>query len=80
MALLPTKRLLLLAFLLLCFISITARARNLRETKDGSSEVSVEKGQGNLFKPKPNQGGEQDIDDLATMDYTPAKKNPPIHN
>nr|KYP69373.1 hypothetical protein KK1_008562 [Cajanus cajan] len=79
MALLPTKRCLLLAFLLLCFVSITATARSLRETKDdGLAPVSIEKSHENQFKP--NQGGEQDIGDLATMDYTPAKKNPPIHN
>lgn len=47
--------------------------------KDGVAEVSLEKGHGNLVKP--NKGGEQDIEhDLATMDYTPAKGNPPIHN
>ncbi|TKY73884.1 Root meristem growth factor 9 [Spatholobus suberectus] len=77
MAMLPSKRCLLVAFLLLCFVSV-ATARSLRETKDGLAPVSAEKSHENQFKP--NQGGEQDIGDLATMDYTPAKKNPPIHN
>ncbi|ESW09571.1 hypothetical protein PHAVU_009G138200 [Phaseolus vulgaris] len=78
MAMLPTKRFLLLAFLLLYFLSINASARSLRETKDELVPVSVEKSHEDQFKL--NQGGEQDIGDLTTMDYTPAKKNPPIHN
>lgn len=77
MAMLPIKRLLLVAFLLLCFISITARARSLRETKELRS---AEKGHGSNDQFKPNQGVEQDTGDLATMDYTPTAKNPPIHN
>ncbi|KAJ1412911.1 Root meristem growth factor 9 [Sesbania bispinosa] len=76
MAMSPSKRLLLIAFLLLCFISMTARARNLRENKDGAEKV-----QSSEFKLKPNHEGAQDSsDELDTMDYTPAKKNPPIHN
>ncbi|BAT79078.1 hypothetical protein LR48_Vigan04g103700 [Vigna angularis] len=80
MAMLPTKRFLLLALLLLCFLSINATARSLRETKDELAPVSAEKSYENQFKV--NQGGqqEQDTGDLTTMDYTPAKKNPPIHN
>lgn len=53
-------------------------ARSLRETKDGLAPVSIEKSHENQLKA--NQGEEQDIGDLTTMDYTPAKKNPPIHN
>ncbi|XP_057421225.1 uncharacterized protein LOC130715172 [Lotus japonicus] len=75
MAMLPSKRLVLITFMLLCFISITARARNLRETKDGA-----EKGQSSMFKPNHEGAHERSDDDLDTMDYTPAKKNPPIHN
>lgn len=60
----------------MCFLA----ARNLREAKDGSASavVSAEKGHGNMFKP--NKEGDQDTHDLVTMDYTPASKNPPIHN
>ncbi|KAG2399517.1 uncharacterized protein HKW66_Vig0080010 [Vigna angularis] len=56
------------------------KARSLRETKDELAPVSAEKSYENQFKV--NQGGqqEQDTGDLTTMDYTPAKKNPPIHN
>jgi len=55
-------------------------ARSLRETKDELAPVSAEKSHENQVKV--NQGGEQEQDtgDLTTMDYTPAKKNPPIHN
>ncbi|RDX79589.1 Root meristem growth factor 9, partial [Mucuna pruriens] len=75
MAISPNKRLLLVAFLLLCFITITARARNLREIRDHADK----KGQTSLFKP--NHEGAQDTNsELDTMDYTPAKRNPPIHN
>ncbi|XP_004503988.1 uncharacterized protein [Cicer arietinum] len=76
MTMLPNKRLLLIAFLVFCFIS-TARARNLRETKDGA-----EKSQSGLFKPNHEETKTQENngDLVDTMDYTPAKKNPPIHN
>ncbi|CAL5214527.1 unnamed protein product [Lathyrus oleraceus] len=77
MAIVPNKRLLLIAFLLLFFISTIAQARNLREIKEGD-----EKGQSSEFKPN-HEGTQTQVknDDLLdTMDYTPASKNPPIHN
>lgn len=52
-------------------------ARNLREIKEGG-----EKGQSSEFKPN-HEGTQTQVknDDLLdTMDYTPASKNPPIHN
>ncbi|KAE7998221.1 hypothetical protein FH972_002786 [Carpinus fangiana] len=68
------KRLLLLAFLLLCFISITATARNL-------PRASNEAPKGYVDQITPNQDHEVlDSDELVSMDYTPTKKNPPIHN
>ncbi|KAI4345149.1 hypothetical protein L6164_012303 [Bauhinia variegata] len=79
MAMLSSRRLLLVSFILLCFIS-NVRGRSLRETnrpetRDGAQEIS----KNDLVKN--NQGGETpDTDDLVTMDYTPIKKNPPIHN
>ncbi|KAL2342964.1 hypothetical protein Fmac_004249 [Flemingia macrophylla] len=78
MAMSPNKGLLLVAVLLLCFIGTTARARSLKEIRD-----SVKKGQANLNATlfKPNHDGAHDSnDELDTMDYTPAKRNPPIHN
>ncbi|XP_019436863.1 PREDICTED: uncharacterized protein LOC109343150 [Lupinus angustifolius] len=78
MALLPSKLLLLLAFLLLCFITTTPRARSLRDT----SGNGVEKGQSSVkvFKPNNREGAQSSSDEVDTMDYTPAKRNPPIHN
>ncbi|KAK7358889.1 hypothetical protein VNO77_00829 [Canavalia gladiata] len=75
MAFSPSKRLLLVAFLLFCFFTMTARARNLRETKDEAKKDQTK----NLFKLN-HEGAQDSSDDLDTMDYSPAKKNPPIHN
>ncbi|XP_019436527.1 PREDICTED: uncharacterized protein LOC109342918 [Lupinus angustifolius] len=75
--LLPSKRFLLVALLFFCFISMTAKARSLRETSD----IGVDKGQtSEMFKPNNNEGAHNSSDAVDTMDYTPAKKNPPIHN
>lgn len=78
----PRKRLVLVAFFLLCFISITAKAsRSVRkESRTGGAD---QKGDGNeTFSPKAKgEVSEGNSDqDLATMDYTPAQKRPPIHN
>ncbi|KAK7399436.1 hypothetical protein VNO78_10618 [Psophocarpus tetragonolobus] len=75
MALPPNKRLLLVAFLLLCFVTVTVRARNFREIR----EDAVKKGQTGLFKLN-HEGAQDSNNELDTMDYTPAKRNPPIHN
>ncbi|QHO02460.1 Root meristem growth factor [Arachis hypogaea] len=76
------RLLLVVAFLLLCFMSMTARGRSLREIATNKNGVDDgEKGhQSNVFKR--NHEGTQEIisGDIDTMDYTPAKKNPPIHN
>ncbi|XP_027367636.1 uncharacterized protein LOC113873632 [Abrus precatorius] len=74
MAISPSKRLLLVAVLLLFFITMTARARSLRESRDEAKGQS-----NNLFKPN-HEGAQDSNGDLDTMDYTPAKRNPPIHN
>jgi len=47
----------------------------LREIKDDA----VKKGQTGLFKPQ-HEGAHESNVVLDTMDYTPAKRNPPIHN
>ncbi|XP_058787667.1 uncharacterized protein LOC131662014 [Vicia villosa] len=77
MAIAPNKRLLLIAFLLLFFISTTTQARNLREIKEGG-----EKSLSSEFNPNHEETQTQVKNDdlLDTMDYTPASKNPPIHN
>ncbi|KAL9329714.1 hypothetical protein ACSQ67_004717 [Phaseolus vulgaris] len=72
----PSEGHLLLLCLLLCFITMTARARSLREIKH---DDAVKKAQTGLFKPQ-HEAAQQSNDELDTMDYTPAKRNPPIHN
>ncbi|KAL6276927.1 hypothetical protein ACE6H2_020528 [Prunus campanulata] len=68
------KRFLLLAsFILLCFISPSA-GRALSLHGDG------EKGMDYKFSPNQDGTAAGDSDELAAMDYTPAKKNTPIHN
>ncbi|KAL3721572.1 hypothetical protein ACJRO7_033986 [Eucalyptus globulus] len=72
MAKLPCKHLVLM-FVLLCFISITATARNLRESVGGEGTSHVE-------TLEVKEGQPPDPNDLFSMDYTPAQKKPPIHN
>ncbi|KAG5241695.1 hypothetical protein OIU76_024857 [Salix suchowensis] len=75
MAQISRNHLVLVAFFLLCFVSTCARARTLREA---SSHVAVKKDQNDLFPSKEN--GLPGVDELIGMDYTPARKKPPIHN
>ncbi|GLT75182.1 hypothetical protein SLA2020_469240 [Shorea laevis] len=75
MAMVPCKRLLLVAFLLLWSISISAEARSLpvgarNEGENGHEIVGTVKVQ--VTFPAD--------EDLVTTDYPPAKNNPPIHN
>ncbi|KAG2711686.1 hypothetical protein I3843_04G081800 [Carya illinoinensis] len=72
------KRLLLVAFVFLCFISITARARSLRAASN-TNEAGPKGDVDDLFTPKED-GMEASSDELASMDYTPTTKKPPIHN
>uniref|UniRef100_A0A2N9HPW7 Root meristem growth factor 9 n=1 Tax=Fagus sylvatica TaxID=28930 RepID=A0A2N9HPW7_FAGSY len=73
------KRVLLVTFVLLCFIIITAEARSLRGmTTINEATSEAPKGSDDLFTP--NQESVVDTDELVSMDYTPTKKNPPIHN
>ncbi|KAJ7945310.1 Root meristem growth factor 9 [Quillaja saponaria] len=78
MAMVPAGRhLILVAFFLLCFISITARGRSLRETTSTDHD-QAEQDSNNLYET--NQGKELDSNDLVSVDYTEAKRNPPINN
>lgn len=60
------------------------REKRSNNNNGGDDNINEEKGQKSNYKMlKPKEGGEQveaTNDDLVTMDYTPAKKNPPIHN
>ncbi|KAH7860215.1 hypothetical protein Vadar_010734 [Vaccinium darrowii] len=62
------KRLVLVAILLLCFLSIPAAARSL--CRESSKHDNL----------KPKEKRETNGEDLITMDYTPARKKTPIHN
>ncbi|KAL6223086.1 hypothetical protein ACLB2K_006476 [Fragaria x ananassa] len=79
MAMVPCRALVLSVVLLVFFISVeTARARSLKEAAS-----SVHHGQeGRDYKFQSIQVGSLDdgTEDLNAMDYTPAKKKPPIHN
>ncbi|XP_027367481.1 uncharacterized protein LOC113873525 [Abrus precatorius] len=84
MVVVHNKRFILVVFILLCFISIQVRARTHREksniatsTKDASSANHKETVHDHvLFKPKDaDNSGE-----VFSMDYTPARRKPPIHN
>ncbi|OWM79855.1 hypothetical protein CDL15_Pgr001498 [Punica granatum] len=77
------SRLLVLLFLILCSIFIASTsARSLRTVpapieeektiKQKSTLTFVQKGEGLASAP--------DADDFTSMDYTPARKKPPIHN
>ncbi|KAK4256752.1 hypothetical protein QN277_006437 [Acacia crassicarpa] len=76
------RRLLLVAFLFFCIFSSTASARSLRETSRHVDEKaqSPNSASNNDHKVQRQAGEQFNGDDLVTMDYTPAKKNPPIHN
>ncbi|CAK7337819.1 unnamed protein product [Dovyalis caffra] len=76
MATISRNHLVLVAFFLLCFVSTCTRAaRTLREANNHEVE---KKDENDLFPSKEN--GLSDVDDLVGMDYTPARKKPPIHN
>jgi hypothetical protein len=54
-------------------------ARSLRGmTTINEATSEAPKGSDDLFTP--NQESVVDTDELVSMDYTPTKKNPPIHN
>ncbi|PON52271.1 Root meristem growth factor [Trema orientale] len=74
MAMLPCKRLVIATLVLFFFVSTTARARILQEAGDVAKKSNDD-------QLKPNQERELiDSDELVSMDYSPAGKNPPIHN
>ncbi|KHN29135.1 hypothetical protein glysoja_008470, partial [Glycine soja] len=74
---------LLVSFFLLCFISINARAQILKEksnmdsTSDASTYYQSETHDDHVFKPKEDK---DNANEVFSMDYTPARRKPPIHN
>ncbi|XWS10793.1 hypothetical protein CRYUN_Cryun38cG0028100 [Craigia yunnanensis] len=69
----PCTHILLVTFLLLCFFSTTPRARSLPKARE------TEKGHDNQVLTA-TQDGAPNVDELVAMDYTPARRKPPIHN
>ncbi|XP_019463314.1 PREDICTED: uncharacterized protein LOC109362159 [Lupinus angustifolius] len=70
MAVVHCKRMLLVLVFIVCFISMQARARVLKEPHKEGFDVK--------FKPK--EDGEVNESEVFSMDYTPARRKPPIHN
>ncbi|KAK8653524.1 hypothetical protein V6N13_127519 [Hibiscus sabdariffa] len=66
MARVPCKHL-LVAFFLLFFISTPARARNMPVAKETQLEHAATE-------------DHVKVDELVSMDYSPATRKPPIHN
>ncbi|KAL3728864.1 hypothetical protein ACJRO7_033450 [Eucalyptus globulus] len=73
---LSCKRLVLVAFCFLCFISITAQGRSLHAAAVENIDGLVPK---DVNTPKEEGTMEAD-DDFSLIDYSPAKKKTPIHN
>ncbi|KAK9037661.1 hypothetical protein V6N11_022563 [Hibiscus sabdariffa] len=77
MARVPYKHLLLAAaFFLFFFISSTAGARNLPVAK----ETQKPRDHKELTVTKDGGAPNISVDELVSMDYTPATRKPPIHN
>ncbi|XVE63254.1 hypothetical protein DITRI_Ditri07aG0005200 [Diplodiscus trichospermus] len=74
MARVPCKHILLVAFVLLSFISATPRARSFPNAGETDQKCSDEE----LLTA--TQGGAPNVDEMVAMDYTPARRKPPIHN
>ncbi|OMO55899.1 hypothetical protein CCACVL1_26910 [Corchorus capsularis] len=80
MARVPCKHhLLLVAFFLFCFITTTARARNMPAAPKETDQKLVHDEQ-QVVKAKENGSPDVNVDELVSMDYTPATRKPPIHN
>ncbi|EOA14295.1 hypothetical protein CARUB_v10027462mg [Capsella rubella] len=72
---------LLLALVLILFISCPTQARSLREiVRNNRTLLVVEKAQESRKLKHEGGGGGSDIDGLVDMDYNSANKKRPIHN
>ncbi|KAL1290822.1 hypothetical protein HN51_059346 [Arachis hypogaea] len=90
MAALESKRVLLAVLVLLCFFSIQARARTLKEISKltnrgdhhGNSDAHDNK-EAHNSKFKSEEHNHDEVNggsEVFSMDYTPASRKPPIHN
>ncbi|MED6205042.1 hypothetical protein PIB30_014265 [Stylosanthes scabra] len=85
MASLQNKRILLAVLVLLCFFSIHARARTLKETSNLTNRGDArnnKEAHDNKIKAEEHDHDEVNDDgsEVFSMDYTPASRKPPIHN
>ncbi|TKY73883.1 hypothetical protein E2542_SST02640 [Spatholobus suberectus] len=77
------RRILFVAFVILCLFSSQTIARTLKEKNnlssgDANTAQHTKEAHAEVIKPKDeevNVGG-----DVFSMDYTPASRKPPIHN
>ncbi|KAI9108675.1 hypothetical protein K1719_020322 [Acacia pycnantha] len=82
---LVNKRLLIVVFFIVCFISFQATARTLKERSNitGMGDETINGGDHQTFKPKANNEANNNNNaegEVFSMDYTPASRKPPIHN
>ncbi|XP_022752011.1 uncharacterized protein LOC111300653 [Durio zibethinus] len=76
MARIPYKHpLLLVTFFLFFFVSTTARARNIPVAKETQKVHGAQ-----VLTAKEDGAPNINVDELVTMDYTPATRKPPVHN
>ncbi|CAL0306636.1 unnamed protein product [Lupinus luteus] len=80
MAVVHYKRILLVLFLILCFISTQATARALKERSNIGNSSNVHNKEEDDVKFKPKEDDEGKKGEVFSMDYTPARRKPPIHN
>ncbi|EXB64477.1 hypothetical protein L484_006714 [Morus notabilis] len=89
MAVLLSKRLVLVTFILICFFSATARGRSLKavlnkEVNDKNQSHDQDQQKVAKAVQDVHDQDQQEVTEIAnellTMDYTPARKKPPIHN
>ncbi|KAL1337479.1 hypothetical protein HN51_032166 [Arachis hypogaea] len=84
MAALESKRVLLAVLVLLCFFSIQARARTLKEISNLTNRGAHDNKEAHNSKFKAEEHNHHDEvnggSEVFSMDYTPASRKPPIHN
>ncbi|OWM91389.1 hypothetical protein CDL15_Pgr017307 [Punica granatum] len=82
MAKVQYKGLLVLAFIFLSFSSTSSAARRLRAGVKGDENSLAGDGFDGVVLPKgsPDHQVTKEVEELLSMDYTPAGKKPPIHN
>ncbi|XP_050381214.1 uncharacterized protein LOC126798323 [Argentina anserina] len=77
----PRRGFVLSVVLSVLFVSVTAKARSLRVAASGNeSDHHQQKAMDYKFQSSQDGALDYGTEDLNAMDYTPAKRRPPIHN